>query len=904
MTKSPWRGLWTKVGLRAFVVAPLVFGSTLSFGETIRPNVPADTSTRITKARLAELSVPGRSVLQSLGTAVGPRRSSVPRVAGEVPTASGLTEWKPQVTLGLDGNVLSMARLGGTLYLAGPFRSIGTVTGGFASLNPQTGESVPSLLNVAGGIYRLVDDGAGGWFVGGSFSAINGVARKNLAHILPDGAVDASWDPAVEVEPGDYGSATVASLLMSGSKLFVAGDFRRVGGQRRVGLACVDVKTGQVLPSQLDLESYPAGFYGDGHCLAAGGGLVFVSGYFLSIGGMPRYGLAAFDPTTCSVTDWSIAGLGVDIFRMEYRNGALWIAGSFGVLAPEGLRRGIAAIDVQTRTLLPFNARVAGIEVRFFQPLTVNDFCFVNDSLYVSGNFTSIGGAVRTSLAVLDPVTGDALDWVPPTLGPDYGGLPPPGVWQMRAKGDTLFIAGGFDHVGGQDRYLLAAIRRSTGEPLAWNPRPNNSAIFLGDRNGALLVGGDFSSIGDWRHRAGLAAVDLATGLLKPWNPNPNGAVVSQIVAYRDRIIAVGDFTSIGGNPEPRRFLAALDTLNGELLPWQVDMDGVPEQMALNGNVLYMSGSFHTVNGETRAGLAAVDAGGAADLLWWAPTVNSAVLTMLVRDSTLYLGGMFTAVNGVPRNGAAGVALEHGELRPWNPSPDLPLVESLCDGGDRIYLGGAFSALQGEPRSSLGSVDPATGTVLPWHPLAEEWNTLDPRVRALAMSGDRLVVGGDFSVIGGKPRICLAALDTATAIADEWDPSTDGLVWSLLKDGPNLIVGGGFGRIGVQPASCLAAFRHGARGTADAQASRMASFLPNPASSSTVVRFNLPAEAVVSLVVYDIQGRRIAMPLQGVVLAAGAHGHVLDVRQWRAGVYLCRLTVDGRSSSRKLFVSR
>jgi hypothetical protein len=379
---------------------------------------------------------------------------------------------------------------------------------------------------------------------------------------------------------------------------------------------------------------------------------------------------------------------------------------------------------------------------------------------------------------------------------------------------------------------------------------------------------------------------------------------VSQIVAYRDRIIAVGDFTSIGGNPEPRRFLAALDTLNGELIPWQVAMDGVPEQIALNGNVLYMSGSFHTVNGEIRSGLAAVDAGGAADLLWWAPTVNSSVLTMLVRDSTLYLGGMFTAVNGVPRNGAAGVALEHGELRTWNPSPDLPLVESLCDGGDRIFLGGSFSALQGEPRSSLGAVDPATGAVLPWHPLGEAWNTVDPRVRALAMSGDRLVVGGDFSVMGGKHRTCLAALDTATAIADEWDPSTDGLVWSLLKDGPNLIVGGGFGRIGVQPASCLAAFRRDALGTAGLPSPQLGFFLPNPASSSTIVRFDLPAEAVVSLVVYDIQGRRIATPMQSVALASGAHAHALDVKQWRAGVYLCRLTVDGRSSSRKLFVSR
>jgi hypothetical protein len=73
---------------------------------------------------------------------------------------------------------------------------------------------------------------------------------------------------------------------------------------------------------------------------------------------------------------------------------------------------------------------------------------------------------------------------------------------------------------------------------------------------------------------------------------------------------------------------------------------------------------------------------------------------------------------------------------------------------------------------------------------------------------------------------------------------------------------------------------------------------PNPASGSTTLRFRLARASSVRLDVFDPQGRRVAALLDG-RREGGEHTVTLDGRGLPAGLYLCRLEVEGRAQFRK-----
>ena len=74
---------------------------------------------------------------------------------------------------------------------------------------------------------------------------------------------------------------------------------------------------------------------------------------------------------------------------------------------------------------------------------------------------------------------------------------------------------------------------------------------------------------------------------------------------------------------------------------------------------------------------------------------------------------------------------------------------------------------------------------------------------------------------------------------------------------------------------------------------------PNPFNSMTVVAYELPVEAHVRLVVYDIHGRSVAtlVDAKGV---AGTHRAVFDARGLASGVYFYRLQAGTNVATRKL----
>jgi hypothetical protein len=102
-------------------------------------------------------------------------------------------------------------------------------------IDAATGLPVAGFPAVDGCVYAAVSDGAGGWFVGGSFQTIGGVPRSNLAHVLSDMSF-APWNP----QP----NTTVLAIALSGSTVYFGGFFTDVGGVNRPLVAAVDATSG------------------------------------------------------------------------------------------------------------------------------------------------------------------------------------------------------------------------------------------------------------------------------------------------------------------------------------------------------------------------------------------------------------------------------------------------------------------------------------------------------------------------------------------------------------------------------------------------------------------------------------------------------------------------------------
>ena len=140
-------------------------------------------------------------------------------------------------------------------------------------------------------------------WVGGNFGAIDGVPRRNLAAVNPDtGAVDATIDPVVGKE-----NHMVRTILVSSQKVYIGGSFGAVDGKGRTNLAAIDPVSGNVDPTwkpKADGTVWTLAFSCDGSG-------VFAGGKFLKAAGSdgvfsPRQFLARFDATSGALHPWAV----------------------------------------------------------------------------------------------------------------------------------------------------------------------------------------------------------------------------------------------------------------------------------------------------------------------------------------------------------------------------------------------------------------------------------------------------------------------------------------------------------------------------------------------------------------------------------------------------------------------
>jgi hypothetical protein len=689
-------------------------------------------------------------------------------------------------TYGTDGTVNAIATLGDTVYLGGAFENVGLDSGGGAATAASDGQADAAMPPVTGTVQVAVADGSGGFYIGGSFSRVGGVARANLAHILPDESVDPSFNPVT--------NGTVRALALSGSTLYVGGDFSgggSIAGADRNLIAALDTTTGHATSWDPNIAGSQVSK------LAVSGSVVYVGGFFNTVGGQTRHNIAAIDTTSGNATPWDPNANGA-VRALAVDGSTVYVGGNFsGTSSIGGADRNfIAALNDTNGNATSWDPNASS----FVRALAVD-----GSTVYAGGGFTSIGGQSRNRIAALDAGTGNATSW-----DPDSQGV----VNELAVDGSTVYVAGSFsgpNSIGGADRNRLAALDTGTGSATGWDPNVSDQAFALAVDGSTVYVGGIFSLINQ-QPRSNLAAIDAATGAPTSWNPSANGPVFALATWNVLQTVYVGGiFSSVGG--QVRSNIAALHADTGDATSWDANASGPVYSLLRTGSILYAGGSFSgasSIGGADRNNIAALqlftDTNNATS---WNPDSNGQVTTLAASDdfSTVYAGGDFGGANsigGQTRNFIAAISASTGNAFDWDPNANGP-VDSLAVSGSTVYAGGEFSgasSIGGADRNYIAALDANTNTnnATSWDPNASS------SVLAFAVDGSTVYVGGTFGSIGGQSRNNIAALDAGTGNATSWDPNAFGAVLAL-NAGPGVVyAGGGFDGVGSGPAAHFAAF--------------------------------------------------------------------------------------------------
>jgi hypothetical protein len=99
-------------------------------------------------------------------------------------TARAAVAPAPSTSWVTDASVEAIAHHDNTTYIGGSFTYVGPRNGGFARIDGVSALRDAAMPDIAGTVSDVVLDGAGGWYVGGTFSWAGGQPRSNVAHVL------------------------------------------------------------------------------------------------------------------------------------------------------------------------------------------------------------------------------------------------------------------------------------------------------------------------------------------------------------------------------------------------------------------------------------------------------------------------------------------------------------------------------------------------------------------------------------------------------------------------------------------------------------------------------------------------------------------------------------------------
>jgi len=608
-----------------------------------------------------------------------------------------------------------------------------TVTGP-GSLVLSYGARVAGL----GAVYALAKEVDGRMVVGGYFTKINGVARTNLARLLPDGSVDPGFSPIVPLDRG-----TVQSIAVEpDGQIIIGGLFDTVNGTARNQLARLhpDGSLDETFagPSTAFDVIYAVAVQSDGGILAAG-----YVGHDLSrvirfrADGSP-------DPT------FQVEAVGMNSIRamVVQPDDKILVAGGFrSVNGVECL--GIARLNPDG-TLDASFAPGQGFRV---DPIIYALGLQGDGRVLVGGYLQDSDGNVFHGM----PLNADgAVDKTMAKVVVDGGSVE---AIAIQADGKVI-IGGSFWGVSGYQRYGIARLNPSGSVDENFDPGMGLGgydgfgvrAIVI-QEDGKAVIGGEFSTFD------GILCNNIAR--LNSDETLPK--ITAQPAAQTRFSGQVATFRVLASGPEPLRF--------------QWLFNGAPLLDATNALL-----TLHEVRSTNAGTYSVVVASGHASL-----TSSVAHLTVLPTPR----GPGSLDISFDPTRSGETVGLEGS----WSWSVSAGPLAVQPDG--RTVVGSRFVGLNGTPCNNVVRINPDSSR----DPSFNAGFGPDGEVQAIALQPDgKLLLAGTFQHVDGRRRPRLARLHSDGSLDVSFRAVEIGGAYPYLHsvasqaDG-KILVGGGFTRV-------------------------------------------------------------------------------------------------------------
>ena len=385
-------------------------------------------------------------------------------------------------------------------------------------------------------------------------------------------------------------------------------------------------------------------------------------------------------------------------------------------------------------------------------------------------------------------------------------------VMDIVSLGSKALIGGGFDYVGPNTGHaartstdtgaLLGARQMVTGDVYTTIP----------DGVGGWYLGGEFSEV-DGFYRRSVAHVRADGSLDRDFNANVDGPVYA-LALTGGKLVIGGLFTSAGGVAATN--LAAVDAAGLAVPGWTGRTNNTVYSLLAAGNGIYVGGQFTNLNGVGRRYLGRISATtGATDTVFSGQTFSVVRAMALSNDmSWLYAGGDFTSVSSrfissTSRSRLAAFTTSFGDVQTFNPAPNATVrTLAVHPTSGVLYVGGAFTSIGGQARTAFAAVTSAGAVATLDLGITAAHCPHDTKsvyglpskcpndVYTVAISQDKLILGGQFGQVLGQARHHVAEIDLASTTVTGWNPVPGNRVYSVTRLDDEIVIGGAFTSVG------------------------------------------------------------------------------------------------------------
>lgn len=278
------------------------------------------------------------------------------------------------------------------------------------------------------------------------------------------------------------------------------------------------------------------------------------------------------------------------VWSTDMAGNKVYAGGSFTRARPAGAAAG--SNETVRNNLLAFDVTTGNLDTSFAPDLNgqVLGVAVSPDKsrVYVVGDFTTANGQARRRVAAYSTSTGQLITSFNP-VGVNSRAR------AVTATNDTVYVGGSFAGAGNTARGSMAAFRASDGALLPWNPTAERTlwGLALSPDGTSVFAAGQFTTI-NGQDAYGLAKINATTGALDTtWRPEVRNAgddaAVGSLRAQGNYLYGTTWHFGPGGNLEGT-FKVPMST--GKV-DWVTDCHGDDYDAIMLDGIVYVTGHSH-----------------------------------------------------------------------------------------------------------------------------------------------------------------------------------------------------------------------------------------------------------------------------------------------------------------------